>query len=432
AFVLDVVYNHLGPEGNYAGEFMPLYSEAHKSPWGAGLNFDGEGAEGVRRYFVENALYWLTEYHVDALRLDAVHAIADTSERHLLRQLAEEFHAQAARLGRRAYLIAESDLNDVRVIGAAGEGGYGVDAQWSDDFHHSLHAVVTGADRGYFGDFGRVEDLAKAIEEGFVYCGQHSEFRGRCHGTNSADRPGEQFVVCIQNHDQVANGYWGDRLSRVVAPARQRVAAALYLCGAPNVPMLFMGEEWAERAPFLYFTSHTDAELGRAVRVGREEEYNSFVRGEGETESTIGGFSDPQSEITFVRSKIDWEASAAPPHAEMLAFYRDLLSLRRAHAALSNCDKARTRVRFDEGRRWLTVERGDESGARAVLLCNLAGEAQTVPLPEGAWRLAVWSGAPRYGGDPSSRTPPERTDGERAVELGGWNVALYAKESPGE
>jgi maltooligosyltrehalose trehalohydrolase len=428
AFVLDVVYNHLGPEGNYAGEFMPLYSESHKSPWGAGLNFDGEGAEGVRRYFVENALYWLTEYHVDALRLDAVHAIVDTSERHLLRQLAEEFRAQAETLGRPAYLIAESDLNDVRVLEREGE-GYGIDAQWSDDFHHALHALLTGADRGYFGDFGRVGDLAKALGEGFVYCGQHSTFRGKCHGTSSAGLPGEQFVVCIQNHDQIANGYWGDRLSRVVEPARQRLAAAVLLCGAPNVPMLFMGEEWGERAPFLYFTSHTDAELGRAVRTGRMEEYNSFVREEGETESTIGGFSDPQSEITFVRSKLDWECLEKQPHAGMLAFYRDLLALRREHVALSNCDKTRTRVRFDEDRRWLAVERGDESGARAMLLCNLSHEAQPVPSTEGAWRLALWSGDARYGGDTSHAAPPERIDDERTVGLAAWGAAVYVSES---
>jgi maltooligosyltrehalose trehalohydrolase len=424
AFVLDVVYNHLGPEGNYAGEYMPLYSEAHKSPWGAGLNFDGEGSEGVRRYFVENALYWLTEYHVDGLRLDAVHAITDTSETHLLKQLAEEFHAQARALGRTAHLIAESDLNDVAVIRSPAEGGLGLDAQWSDDFHHSLHAAVTKADRGYFADFGKVGDLARAISEGFVYCGQHSEFRGKCHGTSSADRPGEQFVVCIQNHDQIANGYWGDRLSRLLRPGQQRLAAAILLAGAPNVPMLFMGEEWAERAPFLYFTSHTDPELGRAVRAGREEEYQSFVRGEGETESTIGGFSDPQSEITFVRSKLDWDCLGKQPHAGMLAFYRDLLKLRREHPPLSNCDKTRTRVRFDEERRWLAVERGDESGAGALLLCNLSDDAQPVPAAGGPWRLTVWSGDGRYG-DASQPAPPARVGGEQPIKLAAWSAALY-------
>jgi maltooligosyltrehalose trehalohydrolase len=428
AFVLDVVYNHLGPEGNYAGEFMPLYNEAHKSPWGAGLNFDGEGSEGVRRYFVENALYWLTEYHVDALRLDAVHAIVDTSETHLLEQLAEEFHAQARRSGRKTFLIAESDLNDVRILKPAEDGGLGLDAQWSDDFHHSLHAVLTGADRGYFADFGKVEYLAQAIVEGFVYCGQQSLFRGKCHGTSSVERPGEQFVVCIQNHDQIANGYWGDRLSRLVEPARQRLAAAILLCGAPNVPMLFMGEEWGERAPFLYFTSHTDPELGRAVRRGRMEEYDAFVREEGETESTLGGFADPQSERTFVRSKLDWECLEKQPHAGTLAFYRDLLAVRRAHAPLSNCDKMRTRVRFDEQGRWLNVERGDSSGARALLLCNLSGDTQSVPSAEGAWRLALWSGDARYGDDVSHASPPGRVGGERTVELAGWGAALYISE----
>ena len=428
AFVLDVVYNHLGPEGNYAGEFMPLYSDEHKSPWGAGLNFDGADSDGVRRYFVENALYWLTEFHVDALRLDAIHAIVDMSPRHLLEDLAREFHAQAHALGRQAFLIAESDLNDVRVIKSADEGGYGIDSQWSDDFHHSLHTLLTKTDRGYFADFGRVGDLAKAVAEGFVYDGaRRSPYRRRHHGTPSADRPGEQFVVCIQNHDQIANAYWGDRLSRLLRPEQQRLAASILLCGAPNVPMLFMGEEWSERAPFLYFTSHTDAELGRAVRRGRMEEYDSFVRGEGETESTLGGFADPQSELTFVRSKLDWDSLEKSPHAEMLAFYRDLLAARRAHAALSNCDKPRTRVRFDEDGRQLTIERGDASGARAALLCNLAGGAQPFTLPEGFWRLALWSGDAKYGGDASHASPPEsvNADARDEIELAAWGAALY-------
>jgi maltooligosyltrehalose trehalohydrolase len=427
AFVLDVVYNHLGPEGNYGGEFMPLYSEKHKSPWGAGLNFDGEESGGVRRFFVENALYWLTEYHVDGLRLDAVHAITDTSPRHLLEELAEEFHAQARSLGREAFLIAESDLNDVRVIKPSADGGYGIDSQWSDDFHHSLHALVTKAERGYFADFGRVEDLAKAVGDGFVYDGRHSEFRRRRHGTPSGERPGEQFVVCIQNHDQIANAYWGDRLSRLLRPEQHRTAASILLCGPPNVPMLFMGEEWSERAPFLYFTSHTDAELGKAVRRGRMEEYDSFVREEGETESTIGGFSDPQSELTFVRSKLDWNLLEKSPHAETLALYRDLLAARRSTPALSNCDKTRTGVAFDEARRWLVIERGDESGARAALLCNLSDAAQTLPAPEGPLRLALYSNDPRYCGDSSHAAPPERlgADGADELELAAWSAALY-------
>jgi maltooligosyltrehalose trehalohydrolase len=430
AFVLDVVYNHLGPEGNYAGEFMPLYSDKHKSPWGAGLNFDGAESDGVRRYFIDNALYWLTEFHVDALRLDAVHEIMDTRPRHLLEELSEEFHAQARALGRRAHLIAESDLNDVRVIKPSTEGGHGIDAQWSDDFHHSLHALLTNTSRGYFSDFGRVADLAKAVGHGFVYDGaRRSVYRKRLHGTPSVERPGEQFVVCIQNHDQIANAYWGDRLSRLLRPEQQRLAALVLLCGAPNVPMLFMGEEWAERAPFLYFTSHTDVELGRAVRRGRMEEYDSFVRGEGETESTLGGFADPQSEITFVRSKLDWELLNKSPHAEALTFYRDALAARRATPALSNCDKTRTRVSFDEDGRRLTIERGDASGSRATLLCNLSTDARAFTIPEGAWRLAVWTGDAKYG-DSSQPAPPAELDaGARdRIELAAWGAALYVND----
>jgi maltooligosyltrehalose trehalohydrolase len=431
AFVLDVVYNHLGPEGNYLGEYMPVFSQTHKSPWGQGLNFDGAESDGVRRHFIENALYWLTEYHVDALRLDAVHSIVDTSARHLLEELAEEFHALARESGRRAHLIAESDLNDVRVIKTEAEGGYGIDAQWSDDFHHSLHAILTKTDRGYFADFGRLEDLAKAVSEGFVYDGRRSVYRRRRHGTPSAELPGERFVVCIQNHDQIANGYWGDRLSRLLNLEQQKLAAAVLLCGAPNVPLLFMGQEWSERAPFLYFTSHTDRELGRAVRRGRMEEYDAFVRGEGETESTLGGFADPQSELTFERSKLDWDSLARPPHAEVLRFYRDLLATRKRYACLSNCDKERTRVSFDAERHWLTVERGDaEDETRGLLVCNFRGDAQPVPVPAGAWRLELWSGDTAYGGDAAQPPPPARVeaDTQTEVEVAAWGAALYVEE----
>jgi maltooligosyltrehalose trehalohydrolase len=429
AFVLDVVYNHLGPEGNYLGEYAPVFSSAYRSPWGDALNFDGEESDGVRRYFIENALYWLTEYHVDALRLDAVHSIIDNSPRHVLEELAGEFHARAREMGRDAFLIAESDLNDVRVIKAPEEGGYGIDAQWSDDFHHSLHTLLTKTDRGYFADFGRLEDLAKAVGEGFVYDGRRSAYRRKRHGTPSAGVPGERFVVCIQNHDQIANGYWGDRLSRLLNLEQQKLAAALLLCGAPNVPLLFMGQEWSERAPFLYFTSHTDRELGRAVRRGRMEEYDAFVRGEGETESTLGGFADPQSERTFENSKLDWESPGRSPHAEVLRFYRDLIATRKRYACLSNCDKARARVAFDEERRWLTVERGDARGARALLVCNFDAAAQAVPVVEGAWRLALWSGEARYGGD-DAQAPPARVEAADAaeVEIAGWGAAVYVEE----
>jgi maltooligosyltrehalose trehalohydrolase len=431
AFVLDVVYNHLGPEGNYLGEFAPIYSDVYKSPWGSGLNFDEADSGGVRRFFIENALYWLNEYHVDALRLDAVHAIYDAGPRHFLEELAAEFGAAGRALGREVYTIAESDLNDVRVIRPAGEGGYGIDAQWSDDFHHSLHALLTGVDNGYFADFGRVADLAKAVGEGFVYSGGYSKFRRRAHGTSSIERPGEQFVVSAQNHDQIANAYWGDRLGTLLDLEGQKLAAVLLLCGAPNVPMLFMGQEWGETAPFLYFTSHTDQALGEAVREGRKAEYASFVREEGETISALGGFADPQSPETFEQSKLVWSRLEESPHREMLGCYRDLLALRREHACLSNCDKTQTEVAFNEELRWMRIERGDAGGSRAVLLCNLSDEAREVPAPparEGAaWRLALWSGDEVYGGAGEGRPLESLTGASEGstIELRPRAAALY-------
>jgi maltooligosyltrehalose trehalohydrolase len=428
AFVLDVVYNHLGPEGNYLGEYAPVFSQNYRTPWGDAINFDGADSDGVRRYFIENALYWLTEYHVDALRLDAIHRIIDISPRHFLADLASAVQAQARSLGRPAYLIAESDLNDVRIINPQDRCGYGLDAQWSDDFHHSLHAVLTGIDRGYFTDFARVADLAKAIKEGYVYTGQHSPFRQKRHGNSAAERPGEQFVVCVQNHDQIANGYWGDRLAAHTTLDGQKLAAALLLC-APNVPMLFMGQEWGETAPFLYFTSHTDPALAKGVREGRREEYAALVREEGETASVGGGFADPQAEETFAHSKLVWTRLAESPHAEVLRFYRDLIALRQAQPALANCDKTRTEVDYDETRRWLVIRRGDAGGTGALLVCNLAAEAQAINsgLAGGdAWRLALWSGDRLYGGAAETTPPQELTaQGAETIKLPGLQAAVY-------
>lgn len=430
AVVMDVVYNHLGPEGNYLGDYAPVYSENYKTPWGAALNFDGEQSDGVRRFFIDNALYWLTEYHVDALRLDAIHRIIDIGPRHLLEELGEEFQRQARRLGRMAWTIAESDLNDVRVIRPKGACGYGLDAQWTDDFHHALHAVVTGTRRGYFADFGTVADLAKAVTEGFVYDGRLSPFRRKSHGNSSVERPGEQFVVFIQNHDQIANAYWGDRLASLVSLEQQKVAAAILLC-APNVPMLFMGQEWGELAPFLYFTSHTDAALGQAVREGRKAEYASYAREAGETISALGGFADPQSVETFEHSKLSWPCLENEPHAQIFRFYQDLISIRKQTPALSDCAKERAKLSFDEERRSVVLLRGAGEEGGALLVCNLSDKAQDISLPAslgGAWRLSLWSGAAEYGGDAQS-TPPAALEAKdpapMSVRLSGWDAALY-------
>jgi maltooligosyltrehalose trehalohydrolase len=431
AVILDVVYNHLGPEGNYLGEYAAIFSHSYRTPWGDALNFDGAGSDGVRRYFVENALYWLTEYHMDGLRLDAIHRIMDKSPRHILAEIAAEFSRQAESLGRMAWTIAESDLNDVRVIKPREESGYGLNAQWSDDFHHSLHAILTGTRRGYFADFGRMEDLAKALSEGFVYDGRRSEFRQRRHGTPGLDQPGERFVVFIQNHDQIANGYWGDRLAALATPAQQRTAAALLLC-APNLPLLFMGQEWGEDAPFLYFTSHTDEELGRAVREGRKEEYASFMEAEEIGASSMDeGFADPQDEKTFERSKLTWSQQEEAPHAEILRFYRDLIALRKVHPSLSNCDKSLTRVQYDESERWIAIERGDASGEAALLVCNLGPDTHSAQLHlgRGLWRMVLWSNDAPYGGEPENASPPPvlpaEGDGEIFIPLSGWSAVLY-------
>jgi maltooligosyltrehalose trehalohydrolase len=432
AVVLDVVYNHLGPEGNYLGEYAPIYSEVYKSPWGSALNFDGPESDGVRRFFIENALYWLTEYHVDALRLDAAHLIYDSGPRHIVEELSTTFREQGRSLGRQVHTIAETDLNDVRFIRPAAMGGYELDAQWSDDFHHTLHAVLTKADRGYFSDFSQLSEFAKAVAEGFVNDGRYSSYRRKRHGTSSIEQPGEHFVVFVQNHDQISNAYWGDRLAVLLDREYVKLAAALLLCGAPNLPMLFMGEEWGETAPFLYFTSHTDPALGSAVREGRKAEYSAFVKEEGETVSALGGFADPQAPETFEHSKLVWSRLSQSPHAEMLAFYRALLATRRRYSCLSNCDKTRTRVSFDEENRWLAVERGDADGTRALLLCNFAAEAQNVPFTstvEGPWRLELWSGAASYGGAAELTRPPDELASGGATSDGillqAGGVALY-------
>ena len=304
--ILDVVYNHFGPEGNYLADYGPYLTDRYRTPWGDAINYDGPDSDEVRRLVIDNARYWLAEYHVDGLRLDAIQGIFDTGAWPLLAEMADGFHADAARMGRPAWLIAESDLNDPRVIRPASVGGYGQDAQWSDDFHHALHALLTGARRGYFGDFGRAADLAKAITEGFVYDGRYAPHRRRRHGASSAVDAGDRFVTFIQNHDQVANAYQGRRLGAVAGLARQRVGAAI-LFASPSLPLLFQGEEYGEEAPFDYFTSHGDPDLVAAVRRGRHAEYEHLL----EEGATAAHWADPQDEATFLRSKLRWSVAVA-------------------------------------------------------------------------------------------------------------------------
>jgi maltooligosyltrehalose trehalohydrolase len=369
AVLLDVVYNHLGPAGNYLDRFGPYFTDRYATPWGRAVNLDGPGSDEVRRFFCDNALGWLRDYHVDGLRLDAVHAIVDTSAVHFLEQLAAEVADLGTRLGRHFVLIAESDLNDPRLVQRPEAGGYGLDAQWSDDFHHALHAALTGERAGYYADFGRLADLAKALGSAYVYDGRHSAFRGRRHGRPATGLPGTRFLGYLQTHDQVGNRARGERSSHLLSPGLLKVGAALVLLG-PFVPMLFQGEEWAASTPFLYFTDHDDPELARAVTEGRRNEFRGFGWEPAEVP-------DPQAPGTFARSKLDWSEPGREPHRALLDWHAALIRLRR-EAGLARGRLDGVRVQYDEAERWLVLER-----EAVTVACNLAGRAQRIPLGEG-------------------------------------------------
>ncbi len=323
--LLDVVYNHLGPSGNYLGEFGPYFTDTYRTPWGPAVNYDDADSDEVRAFVVANACHWLEHYHLDGLRLDAIHAIFDRSAVHVLEELARAVDALGAHVGRPLWLVAESDLTDPRVIMPAEAGGFGVDAQWADDVHHAIHAALTGERDGYYADFGPVPTLASGLGRGFVFKGQHSPHRRRRHGREPVGLPGWRFVAATQNHDQVGNRALGERLVHLTDERRARVAAGLLLL-APFVPMLFQGEEWGASAPFQYFTDFADPELGAAVRAGRRQEFAAF-----ELPAEVP---DPQDPATFARSRLDWDELGEAPHAGLLDWYRRLIALRRAHSEL--------------------------------------------------------------------------------------------------
>jgi len=382
AVVLDVIYNHAGPEGNYLAEFGPYFTDQYRTPWGRAINYDGPLSDGVRRFVIGNALYWLTEYHIDALRLDAIHGIFDSSARHILAELRDRFHEQAGHQGREAWIMAESDLNDVRVLHSQAAGGHALDAQWLDEFHHSLRAYLTGANRAYLAGFGELRDIKKAITEGFVYDGGYSAFRQRHFGSSSRDLSGHRFVAFIQNHDQIANTSQGARLSHLLSMEQYKIAVALLLC-SPCLPLLFMGEEFAEANPFLYFTSHGDPGLARLVSEGRVKEFAEFT--------VAGDFVDPQTWEAFERSKITWSLLDEPAHRDVLGLYCDLIALRKRWPCLHNGRKDLTRIEFDDSAQWLRMERSDPSGSRAVLFCNFS-DTDRGPELAGEWKLVLSTG----------------------------------------
>ncbi len=425
AVVLDVVYNHLGPEGNYLAEFGPYFTDRYRTPWGQAINYDGEGREGVRRHVIENALYWVTEYHVDGLRLDAIHGIFDRGPVHILQELNDAVQSQAAALGRLVPVVAESDLNDRRVIDPVSKGGYGLAGQWNDDFHHALHALLTGERHGYYAGFDSVGQLAKAYAEGFVYDGQYSPFRRRRHGTPSQDLPAEQFVICAQNHDQVGNRALGERLAALVPFEALKLAAAAVLL-APNVPLLFMGEEYGEPAPFLYFTDHGDPALQAAVSRGRREEFAAF--------GWSGEIPDPQDPETYLRSKLRWDLRAQAPHRHLLEYYRTLLALRRRHPVLGVGGKTRLTAQVIDERTLLVIREGLEGAAAFVVLhVSAEGRAVQLEIPAGPWRRLADSAEERFGG-PGTKSPgllESRGGGWVDIAMGGFGAVVYFRPAGG-
>ena len=419
AVILDVVYNHLGPEGNYLPLFGPYFTEKYKTPWGPALNYDDAESDDVRRYVVDNALYWVTEYHVDGLRLDAIHGIFDFSAKHLLQEIVEEVHAQGERLGRQVVVIGESDLNDPKIVRPVDEHGFGLDGQWSDDFHHAVHAALTGETLGYYADFGDTELVAASLREPFVYDGRRSAHRKRKHGGSSTGIPREKFVVAIQNHDQIGNRATGDRLTSTLSREQYRLATALLLL-SPYVPLLFMGQEYGETNPFQYFVSHGDPTLVEAVREGRRKEFESFGWGD--------DVPDPQAEQTFRACVLDRAKADHPEHAAVFSLHRDLLAVR-AQEPLLRPDESQLTVEYSNG--VITVLRTPRDGQtmqRTLLtIFNCTADTREVALPgaaEESWLLRLSTDARAYGGE--DRLPQVIGAEETAAMSGALGTAAGA------
>ncbi|WP_406422820.1 malto-oligosyltrehalose trehalohydrolase [Streptomyces sp. NBC_00873] len=404
AVVLDVVHNHLGPSGNHLPAFGPYFTETHHTPWGAAVNLDAPGSDEVRAYLLGSALGWLRDYRLDGLRLDAVHALADTRALTFLEELSAAVDALAAELGRPLPLIAESDLCDPRTTTPRAAGGIGLHAQWNDDFHHALHTALTGESQGYYADFAAapLTALAKTVTSAFFHNGTYSSFRGRSHGrpVDIARTAATRFVGYAQTHDQIGNRALGDRLSASLSPGLLACAAALVLTG-PFTPMLFMGEEWGARTPWQFFTDHTDPALAEAVRSGRRREFAAHGW-------AADDIPDPQDPATRDRSCLDWTEPEREPHARIQAWYRELIALRRAMPDLSDPDLASVKTAFDEQARWLAYRRGD-----LRIAVNLDGKPATIPLGGGRNRnsggrvLAAWEPVETPGADGLLHLPPE-------------------------
>jgi maltooligosyltrehalose trehalohydrolase len=390
AVILDVVYNHLGPEGNYLGAFGPYFTDKYNTPWGNAINFDDEWCDGVRKYFVENVLMWFRDFHIDALRMDAVHAIKDFSATHILREIKQHVNKLMAATGRTHYLIVELDLNDNRFINPLEQQGFGMDGQWVDEFHHALRVTAGEARSGYYNDFNGLAHLAKSYRDAYVFDGQYSPHRKKTFGIKAENNAGKQFVVFSQNHDQVGNRMLGERTSSLVSFEMQKLMAAAVIV-SPYLPMLFMGEEYSEPHPFLYFVSHTDPDLADAVRKGRKAEFAAF--------HSQGEAPDPVDEKTFEESKLQWDLLKQPKHKTMLEFYKTLIGLRKQEPALKHLSRNQLNVEENEQNQTLLLHRWHE-GEHILCLMNFSKVQQQATLPtfKNEWKKllnsadAIWNG----------------------------------------
>lgn len=416
AVVMDVVYNHFGPEGNYTADFGSYLTRRYNTPWGAGINFDDAYSDNVRKFVIENARMWVQDYHIDALRLDAVHAIYDFSATHILAELKTVVTPVAEARGYPCYLIAESDLNDARVITPISQGGYGMDAQWNDDFHHCLHTLLTGEADGYYEDFGSLDQFVKAWQDAFVYDGVYSRFRKRRHGNDASDRPAHQFVVCAQNHDQVGNRMLGERLSTLIGFEGLKLAAGAVLL-SPYIPLLFMGEEYGETAPFLYFIDHGDPDLLAAVREGRKREFADF--------HDTGEPPDAASPDTFQTCKLQWESRTEGKHGALWRFYQTLIQLRRQIPALRIGDRANLAVKCTPAKGLICWQRW-QANSDVLALMNFQPEVVTYqPVLDGRWQRRLDSADSDWLG-PGAQSPVWL---ETAAELKLWpqSFVLYER-----
>jgi maltooligosyltrehalose trehalohydrolase len=421
AVILDVVYNHFGLEGGFLNDFGPYLTNKYCTPWGDAVNFDNAWCDGVRQYVIENALMWLRDFHVDALRLDAVHAIKDCSPVHILQELRQAVDRLMETTGRRHYLLVECDLNDPKFIGPLAQGGYGMDAQWIDEFHHAMRVTVGEEKKGYYADFDGLPHLTKSYRDGYVYDGQFSMVRQKLFGRKAVGNSGQQFIVFSQNHDQVGNRQFGERSSQLFSYDTIKLMAGAVLV-SPYIPLLFMGEEWGETAPFFYFSTHTDPELAKAVRQGRQEEFADF--------DSDGHVPDPQSHETFLQAKLQWELLNQKPHQTLLRYYKTLIALRQQLPALHKLNRQQLDISMNDDQRTLVLHRWHED-QHVICLLNFSDQLQSVEITTtGAgtsWHKLLDSADEQWLPQADAGLAPDSWSGMALIPVQSASIVIYAQ-----